>query len=259
MAHEDERPLLVCRVECPAENLEGLDEWMPKHFDDSLAHAAVTSAANYAALRDWEGLPALFNQHGNRFIVYVADDLDGVKDWLDSPQIREAIDDGVDRESQYPELDDEPFNGVIYEVMEVRRPVGADFAGRGPIVVERFEVPSELVDEFDPWLNGPHLDAVEGWPGIVRVRTWRQNKDDVPRRFPYDRYVGKGNRMIWDELEEGADLRRLLEDEGVRNTLVDSQRWDLRLGYVRREACEHLLTRYSGDAEREAAVAATPA
>jgi len=59
--------------------------------------------------------------------------------------------------------------------------------------------------------------------------------------------------------EEGADLRRLLEDEGVRNTLVDSQRWDLRLGYVRREACEHLLTRYSGDAEREAAVAAASA
>jgi len=120
-------------------------------------------------------------------------------------------------------------------------------------------VPSELASEFDPWLNGPHLDAVEGRPGIVQVRTWRQNKDDVPRRFPYDRYVGKGNRMIVAELDAGADLRRLFEHEVVRKTRVDSPRWDLRLGYVRREACEHLLTRYSGDAEREAAVGATPA
>ena len=258
MTHEDERPLLVCRVECPPESLQALDEWMPKHFDDSLAHRAVTSAANFAVVRDWEGLPALFNQHGNRFIVYVADGFDGVKEWLDSPQIREAIDDGVDRESQYPRLDDEAFNGVIYEVAEVRHPVGADFAGRGPIVVERFDVPPHLTSEFDAWLNGPHLDAVESWPGLVRVRTWRQNKEDVPHRFPYDRYVGKGNRMIWADLEEGSDVRRLFEHEGVRNGLVDSQRWDLRLGYVRREACEHLLTRYPGDAEREAAgVAAT--
>ena len=129
MAHEDERPILVCRVECPAAFQESLDEWMPKHFDDSLANPAVTSAHNYGVFRDWERLPSLFNDDGTRFIVYVADTTEGLVDWVDGPELREAIDDGVDREAQYPPLDDEPFNGSIYELAEIRRPRGADIAG----------------------------------------------------------------------------------------------------------------------------------
>jgi hypothetical protein len=257
MLSEDERPLLVCRLECPQSLQEELDGWMPKHFDDSLADPAVTSASSYAVVRDWERLPSLFNQHGNRFIIYVAESPQGVQDWLDGPQIQGAIEDGVDRESQYPALEGEPFNGTIYAVMEVRRPVGSDVAGRGPIVAERFEVPPALQGEFDAWLDGPHLDAVEAWPGIVRVRTWRQLRDEMPRRFPYERYVGKGNRMILADFEEGVDVRDLLQEPAVRAALEDSQRWDLRLPYVTREACEHLLTRLPGDAEREAAAAAT--
>lgn len=251
MAHEDERPLLVCRVEVPEDKAAALDEWMPKHFDDSLAHEAVTSASSWEKLRDWDSLPAAFNSHGNRFIAYVADSPQGVLDWLDGPQIKEAIEDGVDRESQYPPLEDEPFNGVIYEAMAVRRPAGVDVVGRGPIVVERFDVPAELQEEFDAWLNGRHLDDLDGWPGVVRVRTWRK-RAEVPDRFPYFRYRGKGNRMIMVELEEGADVRSLLRGP-AQDALADSQRWDLRLPYVTREACEHLLTRWSGDAEREAA------
>jgi len=258
MAREDERPILVCRVECPKDFQAPLDEWMPKHFDDSLAHEAVTSAHSYDALRDWERLPALFNDHGNRFIVYVADDVEGLKAWVDGPELREAIQDGVDRESQYPPLDDEAFNGTIYAPMEVRRPAGADVAGRGPILVERFEVPAALRAEFDAWLNGPHLDAVDAWPGIVRVRTYRQLRDEVPHRFPFDRYIGKGNRMLWAELAEGTDVRALLAEPAVQEAIADSQRWDLRVPYVRREVAEHLLTRMSGDAEREA-LAAAPA
>ena len=255
MAHEDERPILVCRVECPADFQAPLDAWMPKHFDDSLAHEAVTSAHSYEALRDWNRLPALFNDHGNRFIVYVADDVEGLKAWVDGPELREAIQDGVDRESQYPPLDDEAFNGTIYAPMEVRRPAGADVAGRGPIALERFEVPEEQQPEFDEWLNGPHLDALDAWPGVVRVRTYRQLKAEVPNAFPFDRYIGKGNRMIWVELREGADVRALLDEPGVRAAIADSQRWDLRVPYVRREVCEHLLTRMSGDLERETAAA----
>ena len=253
MAHEDERPVLVCRVECPASFQAPLDEWMPKHFDDSLANPAVTSAHNFGVSRDWEKLPSLFNDDGTRFIVYVADTSQGLFDWVDGPELREAIDDGVEREAQYPPLDDEAFNGSIYEVMEVRRPVGSDIAGGGPMFAERFDVPAGLLGEFDAWLNGPHLDAVDAFPGIVRVRTFRQLKSDVPHRFPFDRYIGKGNRMIWAEFAEGTSLLELLADTGVVAALEDSQRWDLRVPYVRREVGEHLLTRWSGDAEREAA------
>ena len=253
MAHEDERPILVCRVECPAAFQASLDEWMPKHFDDSLANPAVTSAHNYGVLRDWERLPSLFNDDGTRFIVYVADTTEGLVEWVDEPELREAIDDGVEREAQYPPLDDEPFNGSIYELAEIRRPRGADIAGGGPVFVERFEVPPALQAEFDDWLNGRHLDDLDAFSGAVRTRTYRQLKDEVPQRFPFTRYTGRGNRMIWVEFAEGTDLLELLSEPRVVEAIQDSQRWDLRLPYVRRELGEHLLTRWSGDAEREAA------
>ena len=79
----DERPLLVCRLECPPRMQADVDGWMPKHFDDSLMDPIVTSAHNYRVLRDFRsagegGLPWIFNGHGNRFIVYVYEDLAGV-------------------------------------------------------------------------------------------------------------------------------------------------------------------------------------
>ena len=255
MAHEDERPILVCRVECPADFQAPLDAWMPKHFDDSLAHEAVTSAHSYEALRDWKRLPALFNDHGNRFIVYVADDVEGLKAWVDGPELREAIQDGVDRESQYPPLDDEAFNGTIYAPMEVRRPAGADVAGARPDRPRALRGPGGAAAGVRRVAQRPAPRRAGRLAGRLRVRTYRQLKAEVPDAFPFDRYIGKGNRMVWVELREGADVRALLDEPGVRAAIADSQRWDLRVPYVRREVCEHLLTRMSGDLERETAAA----
>jgi hypothetical protein len=252
----DERPILVCRIECPERMQADVDAWMPKHFDDSLEHPKVTSAANYRVVRDYRpvaegGLPSVLNGHGNRFIVYVAEDMPGVADWLDSPMIRRAIEDGAEREGQYPALDGEPFTGNIYEIRQVRGAVGADFAGTGPILAERFEVPEHLIREFETWLDGPHLDAAVELPGAIRVRTWSSNRG-LPKRFPYIRYQSKGNRMIWTEFAEGTDLRAVLAEPMTHAYLEDSIRWDLRLSYVRREVAENLLIRTAEEARSEA-------
>jgi len=224
-----------------------VDAWMPKHFDDSLVHPAVTSAANYRVLHDYQtsgGLPSVFNGQCKRFIVYVASDIAGLLEWLDSPQIRGAIEDGREREGQYPEIEGEQFFvGNIYEAVEVRGALGRDFAGEGPIVAERFEVGEADRVQFDTWLNGPHLDAMSSWPGVVRVRTWKQ-KRDVPQRFPYTRYIGKGNRMISAEFSEGSDLSKIISSGGVRDAILDSVRWDVHLPYVRREAALNIVIRY---------------
>jgi hypothetical protein len=224
-----------------------VDGWMPKHFDDSLMDPLVTSAHNYRVLRDFRapadgGLPWTFNGHGNRFIVYVYDNVEGIVPFIDGPDVRAAIADGETREGQYPPLDDEAFNGVVYTVRAVRGAAGVDVAGEGPILVERFEVPDGEAAGFDAWLDGAHLDAAMALPGAVRGRTFSAYRD-MPRSFPHDRYLGKGNRMLWLELAPGTDLRALIGEPGTQAWLADSIGWDLRLPYVRREAAEHLLTR----------------
>lgn len=248
MSVPDERPLLVCRLECPPRMQADVDGWMPKHFDDLLMDPLVTSAHNYRVLRDFRaveagGLPWTFNGHGNRFIVYVYDNVEGIAPFIDGPDVRAAIQDGETREGQYPPLDEEAFNGVVYTVRAVRGAAGRDVAGEGPILVERFEVPDGSADvaAFDAWLDG-HLDAAAGLPGVVRARTFAAYRD-MPRRFPHDRYLGKGNRMLWLELAAGSDARALVAAQETRAWLQDSIGWDLRLPYVRREVAEHLLTR----------------
>ena len=154
---------------------------MPKHFDDSLRHDVMTSVASYEVAHDWHesGLPAVFNRQATRFIPYVARDLESLVRWIDSSAAKEAIEDGVDREAQYPSLDDEPFNGSILGVAEIRGAVGADFVGRGPIVVARFHVGENEAGEFDDWLHGPYLERASEWPG--RLRRGRQCRRDGPR------------------------------------------------------------------------------
>ena len=247
MSMADERPVLVCRLECPPGMQPDVDGWMPAHFDDSLMDPIVTSAHSYRVLRDFRpldegGLPWTFNGHGNRFIVYVYGDIAGVVPFIDGPDVRAAIKDGETREGQYPLLDDEAFNGVVSTVREVRGAAGADVVGLGPIVVERFEVPDTEAPGFDAWLDGRHLDAAAALPGVVRARTFSAYRE-MPRRFPHDRYLGKGNRMIWLDLDTGTDVRGFVARAGVQTWLEGSIGWDLRLPYVRREAAEHLLTR----------------
>lgn len=242
----DERPILVCRLECPPRMQPDVDGWMPKHFDDSLMDPIVTSAHNYRVLRDFRpvadgGLPWTFNGHGNRFIVYVYADIAGVVPFIDGPDVRAAIADGETREGQYPPLDDEAFNGVVSTVRSVRGAAGRDVVGTGPILVERFEVPDREVAAFDAWLAG-HLEAATALPGVVRARTFDAYRD-MPRRFPHDRYLGKGNRTIWLELAEGSDIRATVGASATGAWLAESIGWDLRLPYVRREVAEHLLTR----------------
>ena len=137
----DERPILMCRLECPAELLGMLDDWIPKHLDDSLAHPSVTSAGNYEIIRDFSSLPSALNHEGNRMVNYATNDLEGCLEWLDSQELRGAIEDGVDRESQYPPLDGEPFIGNIYVPGEVVGGSAEDFIRDGTWYVERFEVP----------------------------------------------------------------------------------------------------------------------
>jgi hypothetical protein len=224
-----------------------VDAWMPKHFDDSLRHPAVTAAANYAVRHDWNDLPSVFNNDCTRFIPYVAEDIDGLVAWVDAPELRGAIEDGVERESQYPALDGEPFfNGSILDVVLVHAACDDDFAGRGPIVVERFQVGDRDVEEFDSWVTSTYVERASTWPGVARIRVFASSPG-IPQRWPYTRYQGQGNRMIWADFEEGREVGDIVRSREVADAVSESLRWDVRLPYVRRDAAECLLVRRKAD------------
>jgi len=246
----DERPVLICRLEVPPHMQADVDDWMPKHFDDSLDHEAVTSAAAYKVIQDFNpdtGLPWTFNGHGNRFIVYVASGMSELLDWLDGPILRQAIEDGVERESAYPLLDGDPFTGNVYEVETVLSPLGVDIPAQACFVAERFEVGSEDLEEFDEWLNRSYAPAWADLAPALRVRTFRQNAS-LPARFPFSRYSSKGNRMVVAEFALGTDMRSLLREPRTLEIVGESLVWDVRLPYVRRECGECIALRDKDDA-----------
>lgn len=228
----DQHPMLLCRDHIPDDMVADLDAWIPKHLADSVADPGVSSAASFAVA--W-GLPGMLSPPGGRLIGYAAVGMDELVAWLGSDALKAAIEDGSERESQVWEVDGEPFTGNIYAVVEQRGTVAADFVDGGGLYVERYQVDDATAGEFDAWLHSEQVEAVSRWPGVVRVRTWEQNRN-VPDAFPYDRYVSKGNRMLSADLAAGVDPHALLRDAAVWMTIARSAQWDLRLPYVRREA-----------------------
>jgi hypothetical protein len=131
-------------------------------------------------------------------------------------------------------------------VLDVHHPAGVDFIGYGPIVVERFHVSDHHADEFDAWMGTMALERATSWPGITRIRTFRAAAD-IPQRWPYLRYQGKGNRMIWADFRVGASAREVATSDPVLESLAESVGWDTRLTYVSREVGECLLVRTKAD------------
>ena len=63
----------------------------------------------------------------------------------------------------------------------------------------------------------------------------------VPQQWPYSRYQGKGNRMIWVDFGEGVDARKVATDTHVLESLSGSTRWNTRVTYAVRDVGECLL------------------
>ena len=78
------------------------------------------------------------------------------------------------------------------------------------------------------------------------MRTFRA-AGGIPQQWPYDRYQGKGNRMLWADLAEGVDVVETVRGGAVQRSLSESVQWDLRLPYVVRDACRNMILRTKAD------------
>lgn len=240
----DERPILVCRVDCPPALQQELDDWSPEHFDDFGRHVTVQAVSSYRVIRDFDpqtGLPAAFNStQATRWIAYVCQDTPSMHSWIGSDIVTGGLDEPtMERENKYPPIAEEPFNGTMMTVSAVRGEQGVDHPGRGAVIAERWEVGPEREAEFDAWLEG-HFEryaALEGW---LRLRTFQGDRT-ADHAFPWNRYLGKGNRMVLAELKEGVDPRAIVRSDAYGEMLLDSLRWDAVLSYTTREIAESFI------------------
>ncbi len=106
--------------------------------------------------------------------IYTARDTEGLIAWIDSPELRAAIEDGAERESKVLGVDGEPFTGNIYAVDQILTR-HRDNPGRRLVAVERYEVPTEWDDRFGSWPNS-RLLRISEHPGMRRVCTWTQKR-----------------------------------------------------------------------------------
>jgi hypothetical protein len=243
----DLRPILLCRVDCPPALQHELDDWSPWHFDDFGRHRTVQAVSSARIIRDWDpvnGLPAAFNNgQATRWIPYVALDIPSMHDWIGSPIVTGGLDEPtMERETKYPSIAGEAFNGTMLTVSQLRGGQGTDHVGMGQLIAERFEVGADDEAAFDEWLETVQLPRYEALDGWVRLRTFKGDRT-APHRFPWTRYLGKGNRMILAELREGVDAKAIVRSAAYREMLADSVRWDAVLPYTTREIAELFILR----------------
>jgi len=220
-----ERVVLHTRADVKRQHLDAFDEWQrTKHMPEAIAAPTCHRAAHYHTVT--EGLPAAWQGSGNVSANYSTTDRQGIFDFLTSDELAEAVADGVLWFDRFNELDHADYTGNIYEVVAS---AGDAVTLDAPYFAERFEVTSEELAEFDGWLAA-HAAAVAQAEGVVRVRTMHAIREGSP--LPY--YYSPGNRAVFAEL---ADVSAVLGGQLI-GALADSQRWDLRLPYVKRDVYE---------------------
>ena len=144
-------------------------------------------------------LPQVYKGSGNRLANYVARTIDDLFCWLRSAEFAAAVEDGGNRWfGRMNELDYDLYTGNVYCISEVAKsrdePTRLDL----PLLVERFEVTDDALEEFDLWMSTVHLPGIASQRGVVRARSCAAVREGIP--LPY--YTSPGNRMLIADLED---------------------------------------------------------
>ena len=227
----------VCARAWPNEEIwEQFEQWEPQHVADLVQGPGVVKGAYYHNVT--ESLPEVYMGSGVCMAYYTALDLDGLFSFLSSKQFADAVDEGSKWFGKFNSVDFEEITGNIYSVTKV---YGAhqrvDTPDDAPVLLwQRFEVPDELLRDFDEWQH-VHAAQLAELPGVFRVRTFEAVREGCP--LPY--YYSRGNRMIGLEAES---VESLLSPVAL-NSMRASLDWDLRLHYVKRDVYRHQYHHFS--------------
>ena len=225
--------VLVARAWPQQRALWEFDQWQQtKHLVDLVALPGIKRVSYYATRTC--GIPQAWQGSGNRMAAYWAEDLPGIKRWMQDPGLSEAIEDGSQFFDSFNELDDSTYTGNVYQ-LGPRWPGDPEPSLEGCLLMQRFEVPDDQKKEFDDWVIRRHLPALRSIPGC----RWAQWGKAV-RGLPVQYYNSPGNRVVLVELDQprAPDLTARFIDRIV----ADSLKWDRRLNYVRREVDESVAS-----------------
>jgi hypothetical protein len=227
----DRYPMLMTRA-WPFKELVGeFDAYQADRHLPELMNAPGAAMAGY-----YENvvvdLPQVYKGSGNRLANYVARNIDDLFCWLRSDEFAAAVEDGGNKWfGRMNELDYDLYTGNVYSIGEVVKPDDNPTRLDLPLLVERFEVTDDAVEEFDIWMSEVHLPAVASQPGVLRARSCAAVREGIP--LPY--YESLGNRMLIADLDGGEPAPETLLRPGITDAVGDSLKWDLRLPYVRRD------------------------
>jgi hypothetical protein len=224
----DWHPLLLARAHPKPEIQADFDRWeVEKHFDDLMKGPGAVSVVY--GLNVLDGLPEGWKGSGYCMAYYTGLDVKGLFAWLCSQELVDAIADGSQWFGKFNDVDYAVYTGNVYGVTGVVNGAGEPRPETAPLLVERWEVGPEEEAEFDAWLRDVHLPAVGADPGVVRARSFRAIREDIPIEY----YYSRGNRALFAEL--AGDPREVLRSDSMLARLEDSLRWELRLPYVKRD------------------------
>lgn len=214
--------LLHTRASVKRGHRDAFDAWQrERHIPEILEAETCVRAAHYRALE--AGVPQGWRGSANVAANYFARSVGDLLALLASPELEAAVEDGIRWFGKFNELDGADFTGNIYELMSAN---GDQAEAASPLAVQRFEVPERDVNEFDAWLRD-YAARFAFLPGVSRARMFRAVRQGCP--LPY--YYSAGNRSLVVEVER---CENLIGNDALA-LLSESQKWDRRLEYVRRE------------------------
>lgn len=201
------------------------DVWeVDKHMYDLVRGPGVTSSTMYRRVVD-PRLPQALGTAARRAVTYRAPNLAQMRLWLDSETLREAVSDGRTWIDAYDPLEDQWFTGNVYR--QIKAAGVPEVASH--MMAERYEVPPELANEFETWLNS-YVDRIAGLAGVEAVQSFK-----VVRDIRNELYLSPGNYALAATVPAGDDAVARLTTNAALAALRSSQEWELRLGYQTRE------------------------
>jgi hypothetical protein len=236
----DWHPMLLARAHPKQEIQADFDRWeIGKHLADLMAGpGAVMVVYGWNVL---DGLPEAYKGSGWCMAYYTGRDVEGLFAWLCSKELEEAIKDGSQWFGRFNDVDYETYTGNVYEVTAVVNGAGRTPPESAPILVERFEAGEGEAAELDAWLRDVHLPAIGTHPGVLRARTFRAIRENIPIQY----YYSPGNRALIAELADEEGFRETLLSRDFLEHVEDSLRWELRLPYVKRDVYRYAAHAYS--------------